>query len=601
MAAPSAGGRSGAFRSLASRQEQPMPGRRVLMDAARDAWAWNAAYVLASLSCAGAALLLPAALAASADALLAGPRPAAMLWRVGGLLAADAAGTALASVAKNAAEARSARRLRMMMVRRIMAAGPGAGDHIAAGDLAGRAGSAAATAAAAPFLAINLGTALLTSAGALLALVLLDPWLGLVFVVVAPVTALLARRFAGTARPAYRRYFDQAGAAAGLLAEAMEGARTIRASRAHEQERARVLAVLPALSATGLSTWRIAARSTGRLAAVSAAGQVAVLGIATAAVFAGRLRPGELLAVSGYAMMAARLPGQSGQLAAAGAAAARVAEVLELPPLPSRPAPGPRDPAPAVLSRPPGAGLAVRDLTVRRGERPVLHQVSFDIPAGGTLAVVGASGAGKTTLAETAAGLRPAVSGTITLDGAPLAAGDAAVAFARPVLLGETIRACLAYGRPGAADGELRQAARAAGIDHLVDRLPRGYDTPLDGLALSGGELQRLGLARALLRGSRLLILDDAMSSLDALTLARVHEALESGRWRCTQLVISASPRILAAARAVLWLDAGTVRAIGTHGELSRDPAYRALIASVPGRGTTGPAARAIPTGQGER
>ncbi|MEV7562232.1 ABC transporter ATP-binding protein, partial [Streptomyces sp. NPDC089795] len=123
-----------------------------------------------------------------------------------------------------------------------------------------------------------------------------------------------------------------------------------------------------------------------------------------------------------------------------------------------------------------------------------------------------------------------------------------------------------------------RTAARAAGADAFVRRLPEGYDTALADAPLSGGELQRLGLARAFCRAGRLLVLDDAMSSLDTLTARQVERALVHDVRPGTRLVVA--HRVSSAARAdlVVWLDAGRVRATGTHTELWPDPDYRAVF-----------------------
>ncbi|MGW0898784.1 ATP-binding cassette domain-containing protein, partial [Streptomyces goshikiensis] len=152
-------------------------------------------------------------------------------------------------------------------------------------------------------------------------------------------------------------------------------------------------------------------------------------------------------------------------------------------------------------------------------------------------------------------------------------------AFERPALFGEGVAAAIAFGSgPAPAPESVRAAARAAGADAFVRRLPQGYDTALADAPLSGGELQRLGLARAFCRAGRLLILDDATSSLDTLTAREVERALAHDVRPGTRLVVA--HRISSASRAdlVVWLDAGRVRATGPHAQLWRDPAYRAVF-----------------------
>ncbi|NUP01050.1 MAG: ATP-binding cassette domain-containing protein, partial [Nonomuraea sp.] len=206
------------------------------------------------------------------------------------------------------------------------------------------------------------------------------------------------------------------------------------------------------------------------------------------------------------------------------------------------------------------------------------------IPGGTITAVVGRSGSGKSLLAVLAGRLADPERGDVLLDGVPLRdltrdALRSAVgyAFERPVLVGDTIADALTP-PAGAAVGEAAEAARA---DAFVRRLPAGYDTPLAEAPMSGGERQRLGLARAFAQGERLLVLDDATSSLDTVTEREVGRALTDDPRGRTRLV--AAHRVATAARAdqVVWLDEGRVRAVGPHHVLWRDPAYRAVFQAV--------------------
>ncbi|GAB4006653.1 hypothetical protein GCM10029992_58070 [Glycomyces albus] len=161
------------------------------------------------------------------------------------------------------------------------------------------------------------------------------------------------------------------------------------------------------------------------------------------------------------------------------------------------------------------------------------------------------------------------------LDGTPLhrlshRALHAAVGWApeRPVLVGGTIGEAIGTDRP------VRDAARAADADAFITRLPHGYDTPLEDTPMSGGEAQRVGLARAW-HAERLLVLDDATSSLDVVTERRVIEALTAGETTRTRLLVTHRPGTAARADLVVWIDGGRVRAVAPHRRLWDDPDYR--------------------------
>jgi ATP-binding cassette, subfamily B, bacterial len=196
-----------------------------------------------------------------------------------------------------------------------------------------------------------------------------------------------------------------------------------------------------------------------------------------------------------------------------------------------------------------------------------------------------ASGAGKTTLASLVGRLRDPDEGAVLLDGVPVASLDpgelrraVAYAFERPALLGGTIAEAIAYGRPAATHAHVRAAAVAAEADGFVRRLPDGYDTPLRRAPMSGGEAQRLGLARAIAQGERVLVLDDATSSLDTAAEMKVSAAL--ARLRSTRIVVAHRAATAARADLVAWIEDGRVRAYAPHAELWEHPEYRAVFAA---------------------
>ncbi|WP_308061564.1 ATP-binding cassette domain-containing protein [Streptomyces scabiei] len=217
----------------------------------------------------------------------------------------------------------------------------------------------------------------------------------------------------------------------------------------------------------------------------------------------------------------------------------------------------------------------------------VLDGLDLVLPARHSVALVGRSGAGTSLLAAVAGGLRVPDRGLVLLDGVPLddvrpADLRAAVsyAFSDPELTGGTILDALSTAADRVPEERVHAAARAAQADAFVRRLPAGYDTLLTDAPLSGGQRQRLGLARALARDGRLLVLDDAMSSLDSAAEAAVLRALDGPYGDRTRLVVTRRTAAAARADLVAWLHEGRVAALAPHHELWQLPAYRALFDS---------------------
>ncbi len=245
------------------------------------------------------------------------------------------------------------------------------------------------------------------------------------------------------------------------------------------------------------------------------------------------------------------------------------------------------DPPDAVELKGPREAIRFRDVHFSYGREPVLRGLDLEIPAGRVTALVGRTGAGKSTVADLLLRFHEPRAGSIEIDGVELGRirrasllDHCAVVTQHPFLFDGTIRDNIRYGRPDATDEEVLRAARAARVDEFAEGLPQGYDTPVgpDGARLSGGQRQRITIARAILRDPRILVLDEATSALDAESERAVQEAtlaLLTGR---TVLVISHRLQTLRRADRIAVLDGGRIAQTGTHDELvSRPGLYRTL------------------------
>ncbi|WP_414930626.1 ABC transporter ATP-binding protein [Streptomyces sp. SHP 1-2] len=476
----------------------------------------------------------------------------------------------------------------------LLRAAPDAARPYTPGDTATRLTLNAADAGGGPAARAALAASLITPAGALAALVLVDLWVALCVLAGLPALALVLRVFARDTGASVRDYQQVQSDIAGRLLETLEGAETIAAAGTAPRERARVLAPLGRLSALGRRMWALHGRAlaTGNVL-------VPLLTLAATAVGglrlgAGALSAGGLLAACRYAQLAAGLGGAAtvlGALVRSRAARERTAELESLPALRH---------GTAVLP-PDGPGtLELRGVRVLRGGTEVLRADAIVVPGGLTAAVVGRSGAGKSALAAVAGRLADPDAGEVLLDGVRLDAltreelrTAVGFAFARPVLGDGTVAGAVAAGARTAPPDRVREAVRIADADAFVRRLPDTYDTRLDEVPLSGGEHQRLGLARAFAHTGRLLVMDDATSSLDTATEHAVDRAMRRALGHATRLVVAHRPSVAARADLVIWLDGGRVRAVGPHERLWEQAGYKAVFAT----GTEGAAGAEGPHG----
>jgi len=566
---------------------------------------------------AGLSLVYPQGIRAIVDGAIAGRDPA-HVTRIALFLAALAVfqGAAIAGRALlfSLAGERGVRRVRERLYASLIAQEVGFFDASRTGELVSRLGTDCATLQSLLSSQISMTFRnVITALGGLVLLFFTSPRLTVVMLLVVPPVALGAVAYGRKVRALARRYQDALADASHVAEESLSAIRTVRAFVAEEAERARYgRAVADSYDA---ARKRAYAGSTfmGAAAAGGYAAMAAVLGYGGRLVAKGDMTAGALTAFLVYTLLIAMSLAALAEVWAEAmrglGAADRVFELMdrkpEMPltggviPEESRESPLTADrQRPLTLALSPGGGEgskhgritfeAVRFAYPTRPDAEVLSGLDLEIRSGEVVALVGASGAGKSTVASLVGRLYDPSAGRVLLDGRDLRELDPAwlraqigVVPQEPVLFSASIEENVRYGRPGASHEDVVAACRAAHADTFVRAFPDGYATKVGerGQQLSGGQRQRIAIARAVLKDPRILLLDEATSALDSESEALVQDALEKLMIGRTAIVIAHRLSTVARADRVVVLEGGRVVEAVPHAALmARGGPYRRLV-----------------------
>jgi ATP-binding cassette subfamily B protein len=376
-----------------------------------------------------------------------------------------------------------------------------------------------------------------------------------------------------------------------VVEESVSGVRVIKGFGAHEVTAKRLRTEADDIRTVSLQAAKVRSAFLPALDLLPNLGLLAVLALGGHLVLNGDMSEGQMLEFMQYIgllIFPLRNLGMTvafGQRAAA--ALLRVNEVLSTVPAVADPE------RPLELPRGDAVGAVSFDHVAfgYSPESPVLRDFHLDIPAGASVAVVGATGSGKSTVARLLIRFYDATAGAIRVDGVDVRdlrltelRREVSVVFEDTFLFHDTVGANIAFARPDAALADLEAAARLSGAHDFIVALPDGYDTMIGerGYSLSGGQRQRIALARAILANPRVLILDDATSAVDPSKEHEIREAMRTVMTGRTTIVIAHRPGTIALADTVVLLDGGGVAATGTHDELlATNERYREVLAAL--------------------
>jgi ATP-binding cassette subfamily B protein len=421
-----------------------------------------------------------------------------------------------------------------------------------------------------------------------------DPLLAIVALAPLPFVNVTARRFSRRIQSAVLAVQAEQAALATVVEESVAGVRVVKGFGAERVQAAKLRVEADDIREVSMGAARIRSRFLPAIDLLPSLGLIAVLGLGGHRVLNGQMSIGELVAFNTYVVLLIvplRMLGMTvafGQRAAA--ALSRVHEVLST-------APAIVDPPhpvtlPARADRAPVG--AVRFDAVRFGydpAQPVLDGFDLDLEPGTSVALVGGTGSGKSTIARLLLRFYDVQGGTVALDGIDvrqLRVHDlrraVGVVFEDTLLFHDTVAANIAFADPDATDEQVQRAARLAGAHDFILELPEGYGTLLGerGFSLSGGQRQRIAIARAIIADPRVLVLDDATSAVDPSKEHEIREAMATVMEGRTTIVIAHRPGTIALADRVVLIGDGRAVATGTHQDLlATESRYRAVLAAM--------------------
>ncbi len=436
------------------------------------------------------------------------------------------------------------------------------------------------------FLPLMTGNFLLLGAS-LVIMTIYSPLLTVVTLLVVPAVGLVALRMRDQVFPATWDAQQQAGEVAGVVDEGVTGVRVVKGFGQEEREVARLAASAERLYRAKMRAVRLRARYQPLLQALPTFGQVAIVALGGWLALHHRISVGTFLAFSTYLLgMVAPARMLSGLLTVGQQARAGAVRILDL--LDSVPTVGEKEVADNLAPIKGDVSFEQVTFGYLRSE-PVLADFNLRLAPGETVAVVGASGSGKSTIALLLPRFYDVQGGAVRIDGTDIRDVTLAslrrqigVVFEESFLFSDTVRANIAYGKPDATLEEVQAAASMAEAQEFIAALPEGYDTMVGerGLTLSGGQRQRIALARALLTDPRVLILDDATSSIDSRVEEEIHATLRRVMRGRTTLLVAHRRSTLRLADRIAVVDQGQILDQGTHAELmARCRLYRQLLA----------------------
>lgn len=422
---------------------------------------------------------------------------------------------------------------------------------------------------------LNLISASITTAGTAVALVAMSPLLALVSMAGMPVMILVVRRFAQTMRPLTAAAQNQLASLTSRLEQNLRGLAVVRAFAQEGAECERFERENRALYDRNLDVVRLSARMQPRIRLLADLPTVLLIWVGGYLVISGSLTIGSLVAFNAYLLNLVQPLRRFGwlisEMSASLAGADRVFEIMDLP--------EEVQDAPDATPLPAVAGEVVFD-RVSFGylrDAPVLRRVSFRVAPGQVVAILGPTGSGKSTIINLLMRFYDPTEGAVRVDGTDIRTVTLAslrrqvgLVLQETMLFAGTVRENIAFGRAGATDAEVEEAARVAAAHDFIVALPDGYESQVGekGAMLSGGQRQRIAIARAVLKDPRILVLDDATSSVDSETELAIQQAL----WRLmegrTSFVIAQRVSTARRADAIIVLDKGQLVDMGNHEEL---------------------------------